>query len=255
MLLEENDWKLLQNTRRFFEELSRLAIDVQAFDFKHQYGDFEVPSLRLEQRLPVFFLAPFYHNSPSQAEAELIQRIRAAEQRVYVQSPIANCYEYEVDGHFHSSLEDEIIEHFGFFRPVLERASIKADVRFLTSSYPEGGKDLSPVADEKAFTEFVRIAKATPSNQLATLPHLGSSFLILDDQLILSSSPFRPDVFVFLDQVRIQGFTAAESDGYRGIFSTTSLLWLVDEPSVVAAYRQHFEHQWERALLRWQKPR
>ncbi len=254
LLLEENDWKLLQNTRRFFEELSRHAIEVQDFDFKSNYGDFEVPTLRLEQKLPVFFLAPFYHDSPSQAEAELIQRIRAAEQRVYVQSPITNCYEYEVDGHFHTRLEDELIEHFGFFRPVLERASIKVDVRFLTSSYPNGGKDITPVEDEKAFTEFVRISKATPSNQLATLPYLGSSFLILDDQLILSSSPFRPDVFVFLDQVRIQGFTEAETEGYNGIFSTTSFFWLVEEPEIVAAYRQHFEYQWERARLRWQKP-
>jgi len=53
-----------------------------------------------------------------------------------------------------------------------------------------------------------------------------------------------------LDQVRIQGFTEAESEGYTGIFSATSLFWLVDDPEIVATYQRHFEHLWTAARLR-----
>ncbi len=250
MLLDENDWTLLKNTRRFFEALSEQSFALPDFNFSIQYNHHEFQALPQAQRLPVFFLAPFYLNSPSLAETELVKRIREAKERVWVQSPIINCYEYSVDGHFHSTLEDEIIDHFGFLRPVLERASIGAEVRFLTGAYPNGGPGIAPIKETETFTEFRRIAKATANNRLATSPNIGSSFMILDDCLILSSTPFRSDIFVYLDQVRIQGFTEAETEGYTGIFSTTSLFWLVDDAEIVATYRRHFEHLWGTAHLR-----
>lgn len=250
LLLNENDWTLLKNTRRFFEELSNQSFELHHFNFSFQYSQHEFPILPMDQKLPVFYLAPFYENSPSLAEEELVRRIRNAKERIWIQSPIINCYEYTVDGHFHSTLEDEVIEHFGFLRPVLERASIGADVKFLTSSFPVKEKGILSIKEEDAFAEFRRIAQATPNNTLATTANLGSSFLILDNQLILSSSPFRPDVFVYLDQVRIQGFTEAEEEGYTGIFSATSFFWLIDDQEIVEAYRRHFTYLWEESRKR-----
>lgn len=241
LLLEEQNWALLKNTQRFFAALTAQSIVLHDFKFSIQYNHHSFAALPMSQQLPIFFLAPFYQDSPSLAEEELVKRIRQAKKRIWIQSPIINCYEYSVDGHFHSGLEDELIEHYGFVRAILERAAAGAEVRFLSSRFPEEAAN---------FAEFRRIAQVTPNNQMATIPGLSSNFLILDDQLIFSSSPFRSDVFVYLDQVRIQGFTEAEEEGFTGIFSTTSFFWLVEDAGLTDAYQRHFEYLWGNARLR-----
>ena len=238
LILAEEDWKLLQNSRRFFQELMNHSVRLQDFDFHKRYSDYPIPTLAIDQHLPVFFLAPFYHDSPSQAEEELVTRIREAKEKIYILSPDINCYEYEVDGHFHSTLEDELIEHYGFLRVVLERAAAGVAVKFLCKNWP---------GEDRHFQEFQRIAKATQNNQFARNPEIASTFMVVDDQVILSSSSFQPDAFVYLDQVRIQGFTEAEQEGYSGIFSTTSFFWLIEDSTCVKAYDQYFGKLWNAA--------
>ncbi len=226
LIIIEDNWDLLKSALRFFKQLIDHSIIIHHFDFKekNQHQNFTIQDL--DQKLPAFFIAPFFKDAAFHAEEQLSNLMQKAKKRIYIASPNLDAYEYEYDGTYHSDLENEIIENFGIQRTLLEQAGAGMEVHSLSA--------------QKSNTSgsFFELYKVYPDTSFDINPNLKSSFLIVDDQLVLFSSELTSEQFIFLDQVKIH---KNEELIYSGVFSKINHFIIIDDEKTVNIFLNQFE--------------
>ena len=249
LILVENDWSLLKTSLRFFQQLLDNAIHIRDFDFKNKYTHFDMQMQQFSQQEYCFFTAPFYKNSPIQAEKFLVENVKKAQRRIYIVAQHISSYEYTVNGRFHSNFEEEDIEHYGFLRTVLERAGAGVELRCISQSFFENKQNngqFTKPSNVSAFQKFYQIFKATANTSYAVNDKIHSKYIIIDDIVIITTCNFTPTQFIYLDQVDIPSFVHAPEESYRGIFSEVGQFLKITDTLSVDAYLQNFKVLWQR---------
>jgi len=235
-LIVEENWGLLKTTHRFFQALLRNAVPLKHFDFKRKYNDLILRAEEISQDETGFYTAPFLKESTAFAEMVITKLVKAAKQRIWIYSPEVSAYEYVVDGRFHENYENELIEHYGFLRPVLEMASGGVEVKCLAKVY-----------HTKAAGAFYNMAKFTANVTLKGDTGIGCSFMLIDNCLLLSNGSFEPDAFIYLDDVQIEKFEEAPTENFTGIYAKMRQYLQVEDEEVVKQFEKKFERCWEQA--------
>ena len=227
-IIVEEDWTLLKSTHRFFQALIKNSIPVKDFDFEKNYNELLLEIQSVSQDRRVFFTAPFIKASTTHVEEVLTNLIKKSKQRIYIFGKNINAYEYLLDGSFHTEFPNEVEEHFGFLRPVVEMAAAGVEVKCLSKNKP---------TDAKAFLEVI---PHTANIKLATNPTVNFSFMIVDELLVISSGDWSVSDFIYLDDVQIEKFEENREENFMGVFAALSMFLVIREEGIVRRFLDYF---------------
>ena len=230
----EEDWELLKTTHRFFQQLQRNAVPLKHFDFKRKYNDLILRMEEVAQSNSVYFTAPFLKDSTAAAEMKIVQLIQSAQQRIWVHSPELTAYEYLVNGRFHEDLENEDIEHFGFLRTALEKASEGVELKCLAKAWKQ-----------KEAQTFVEMSQHTNNVSLRMYHDVTCSFILVDDTLLLCSGGFDGESFIYLNDVQIEKFTEAPDVNFTGAFAKMRQYLQIRDGTLIAQMESLFKRKWD----------
>ena len=233
----EEDWGLLKTTHRFFECLLQNAIPIKLFDFQRKYNDLILKPVEIAQDSKAFYTAPFLINSTAFAEKAIVDLVKKATKRICIHAPEISAYEYKVDGRFHEDYENEIIEHYGFLRPVLEVAAGGVSVQCLAKAW-----------ESEASKAFLSMAHYTDNILFKKHSKAQLSFMLIDDQLLTSNNVFTAEIFIYLNDVQIDKFDGSPEENYNGIYAKMGQYLLITDEKVVLKFEQLFNDKWDRGV-------
>lgn len=230
LTIVEDDWDVLKSGLRFFNKLIGESVIIHHFDFSAALQNAPLQIDHLEQKIKCFFSAPFYKDAAFTLEEQISNWIKSAKKHLLIASPSLNSYEYLFDGTFHSDMENEPIDNFGLMRTVLECAGKGLKVRCISKDHQTPGK--------KFFDHF----KSYSDTAFKTNNHLNFSFILKDEELLVATSNFHSNHFIFLDQVNLQN---EESTLYKGTYSTINNYLIIKDPKISALFQKAFHVLWE----------
>ena len=234
----------LRSNHAFFKTLFSHAIKIQDFDFENNYHHLEFLPQKIEQNPNVFFTAPFFFNSPFQAENFLKQAIDQAQKRIFIAAQHISCYKYFLEGKFHSQTDNQRVMRDGFLKNVLRKANEGIEVRFLSQTFAGDlgiEKKARKIANSSSFRTFLIALEESLNIKYSVNKNLHSKYIIIDDLVIVTTCNFTPSQFIYLDKVEIPKFEKMPGESYSGIFSEVSQFVKVTEPKIVESYVRNFE--------------
>ncbi|MDF3077960.1 MAG: hypothetical protein K0S09_1849 [Sphingobacteriaceae bacterium] len=230
-------------TQTFFADLLNYSINIRDYNFKHDYCSYGTPVVPSPTGKVNGFIAPFYQDSSFGMEDFVAEKIRSAKSKIYICGQHVCPISYQFNGSFHSGYGGGMVSRNGWVPAIIERASAGADVMFISQTFASGklsAGDRTP-ANRNAFSEFFGLISEVPNIRYYVNENLHSKFILIDEEVIVSTFNYTPSQFIYLDKVVIEKFESNPDKSYEGVFSEVGQYMVIDDAAVVTKFRAYVE--------------
>ena len=154
----------------------------------------------------LMYTAPFYQNSSSIFEDNLIKVISQATKQIIVCAQHISAYKYSFEGGFISPNEPfGYISKEGFLYEVLKKAKTGVQTIFISQTYVDeaGDHGCRTPENKTSFIKFTSAAKNVGCKYYVN-SDIHSKFIVVDNHVILTTCNFTPTQFIYLKNVNIE---------------------------------------------------
>ncbi len=204
-----------QSSKEFYTQLINHSIPLKEFDENENY-EFNYPIRKTECVLgdKSIFSAPFFFDSNSRIESLLIAKLKSAKELIVICAQHLAAYQYRYQ------IEGESVNKKGILFEALKNN--RAKKVFISQTYSMQGVSLPDVrkpANTKQFQAFADAVQNNAESAYRVNSNIHSKFLIIDDDVFLSSANFTPTQFIYLPEVKIGRFDYDKTKSYYGTHS------------------------------------
>ena len=190
------------------------------------------------------FMAPFYKNSSIALEDFVKEKLDNAQKRIYIIGQHICPINYSFPGKYHSEFENKNIFRKGFVDILIHKARCNVRIKILSQTFCSGNynfdKKFRSPANKKAFIGFFNSINKVKNISHYVNENIHSKYIIIDDEIFISSFNYTPTQFIFLDEVDISDFDFNPNEAYQGVYCEVGHLCLVKDKKVVDAYENNF---------------
>ncbi len=243
LVFVKDEPEYVKSSNVFFNNLISNSINIRNYNFKHDYCDFHTPAKPVSENSLNGFIAPFYQDSPFAMEEIIAEKIRSAKSRIYICGQHVCPVSYQFNGSFHSAYTDEMISKPGLLPVILERAGAGVDVLFISQTFASTNpaqSDRVP-ANKKAFLEFFILISEVPNIRYYVNENMHAKFILIDDEVIITTFNYTPTQFIYLDKVMIEKFEGNPGKSYKGVYSEVGQFMVINDISFVSAFSEYVQ--------------
>lgn len=194
--------------REYFDNLRSSSILLEDFDEKNGYFDYKIQKNESSKKPGhLFYIAPFYENSPLIIKQKLIEFIKSAKDEIYICAQHLAC---------DTSNDEDILQE------ALMATNRGVKINFLSQTFVSSTGDncgQRQPQNTSGFKEFMKLVENNSNTSYFVNKNLHSKFLIIDDWIVLTSCNITPTEFIYRGNVDIPVFEYIENVSYKGIFS------------------------------------
>jgi phosphatidylserine/phosphatidylglycerophosphate/cardiolipin synthase-like enzyme len=246
LLIIKDEPKYAAPVAGFFDKLIARSIRIDRFDFNGNYSNYKVGFEKKALCRSGDFMAPFYYNSPFLVEDYITERLKSAQRRIIIVGQHICPVDHIIRKYYHSDFKGkpDFIRK-GFVNVLVEKAQAGVPVEILSQTFASGDdqfdeKFRSP-ANKKAFFKFYAAIRNIAGIQYAVNENVHSKYIVIDDQVFVTTFNYTPTEFIYLDQVRIDHFQNNKGRSYSGIFSEVGHFVVSDFKPLVEEYVENFK--------------
>ncbi len=244
MLVVSDEKEFTSAAAPFFELLRSNSIPIKEFDFQADYTSYEIVAQEYDQADLNGFMAPFYYDSPLKVEDRLAKLIQGAKNRILVVGQHVCAVDYSLAGEFYSNRHHRKLERDGIADALVEKAKQGVDLKILSQTFARGqeseDKKFRTPANVKSFIEFYNKLDAVENVAYWVNENCHSKYIVIDDQVLVSTFNYTPTQFIYLDQVKIKNFKYNPGKKYSGTYSEVGAFVLVNDKNTVDSYVGNF---------------
>ncbi len=245
MLLIYNNPAYNTPVAHFFNTLQRLAINIRHFDFTKNYSGFTISPMLYALDENAGFIAPFYARSPTMVEDYIRSLLTTAKRRIIIVGQHVCPVEYDINLSFTTQVEDVTDKSGGLTQALIERANGGVAVEIISQTFAGRQENQShrfrTPLNRTSFMEFFDRLKLIDNIQYYVNEHCHSKYIIIDDQVFVSTFNYTPTQFIYLDKVHIPLFVNSPGQSYKGVYAEVGQFLLVKEPGISDKYVENFK--------------
>lgn len=242
MQIVRGDEEIESITNQFFQDLKSNSIEIKEYSGKYNTSKNRYAYIDSPNSDRCFYSAPFYFDSPLQMEEVLINALNSASERIIICGQHLAAYDYEFKSKYHSK-KGENLRCAGILTSALEKAKSGLKVTFLSQTYvPPKGRSF-PIdwkfrkpMNELQFRKFSEAVEQCPNTEYFVNERLHMKYIIVDNNVFISTYNYTPTQFIYLDDVDIKSFREAPELSYDGIFCEVSNHIMVESDEVLSAF-------------------
>lgn len=204
----------------FYDGLTDNSIPIESFNPNADYTHFSIVPRPTPNISVLMFTAPFYENSATIFEENIINIINQAQHRIFVGAQHVCAFNYYVEGAYLNPAQEGSLRKNGFLKAVLDKARFGIPTTFLSQTYVDenGDHGCRVPENKKAFIDFISEAKKIPNCNYYVNSNLHAKFIIVDNIVLVTTCNFTPTQFIFLPNVEINEFVNIPGSSYSGVF-------------------------------------
>jgi hypothetical protein len=228
----------------FFEGLRENSIPCKDFDEAGSYSDYAIKMRKTPPNSRLMFIAPFYKDSASQFENNIVTMIEKAKNRIIVCAQHISAYQYSYSKTFtYLNASNGYVRKEGFLNEILKKAESGIQVQLLSQTYVDsnGSHGCRAPENKQSFINFTTAARKTGC-QYYVNGHNHSKFIILDDNVIITTCNFTPTQFIYLTNVNITEFDHIPGYSYSGIHCEHGVYSVVSNHDFAERIATHFRN-------------
>lgn len=192
----------------YFDNLISSSILLEDFDEDNGYFTYEIQKNESSKKPGhLFYIAPFYENSPLIIKEKLIELIKSAKDEIYICAQHLAC---------DNSNDGDILQE------AVMATNRGVKINFLSQTFVSSTGDncgqRQPL-NTFGFKKFIKLVENNSNVSYFVNKNFHSKFLIIDDWIVLTSCNITPTEFKYLGNVDIPKFKYIEDVSYKGIFS------------------------------------
>ncbi|MBN1820692.1 MAG: hypothetical protein JW833_08245 [Prolixibacteraceae bacterium] len=247
-ILKPGNQEEIGSVKEFFRLLSQYSVPVSVKTDGAISFDFQIKQEKVRFKSDVFFISPFYINSPEIAENKISELIKSAKKRIWLMAQHISSYQYKIPLNYRIRKQINAVQlREGCLTALLEKGKQGLEIRCLSQTFVDenehDGKYRVPV-NTYNFSQFIKEFKKIPHAKYGVNENIHSKFLIIDDIVIATSFNFTPTQFISLPYVNISKFDHIPGLNYRGIFSEVGQMLILRSIKDVECFEKNFEYVW-----------
>ncbi|WP_211181087.1 phospholipase D family protein [Streptococcus salivarius] len=192
----------------YFDNLRSSSILLEDFDEKNGYFNYEIQKNESSKKPGhLFYIAPFYEDSPLKIKDKLIELIKSAKDEIYICAQHLAC---------DTSNDKDILKE------ALRATNRGVKINFLSQTFVSSTGDnfgQRQPQNTYGFKKFIKLVENNSNTSYFVNRNFHSKFLIIDDWIVLTSCNITPTEFTYEGNVDIPKFDHIPGISYKGIFS------------------------------------